>query len=161
MLRVCGQGRVSSTTFLIDYGAIILVITQDLMDGKVHIVNHQSAVKAVEANGLPIDIVVQVDVLVSFKGVFFTMYPFLVVMELSVECFLGSNFLMKNAAIIDYTEQSLLLGKGNKNKIPLGESRCKGTKAMTNVIVSQNVAIALCTVQNQDSTLQALQLGLI
>ena len=62
---------------------------------------------------------------------------------------LGSHFFTKNAAIIDYTEQSLLLGKGNKIKILLGESGSNGTKAMTNVIVSQNVAIVLCTVQNQ------------
>lgn len=88
LLCVCGQAGVSPTTFLIDYGATISMIRQDVMDGKVPIVNHQSDIKTIEANGLPIDIVGQVDVLVSFKGGFSTMYTsFAVVMELSVECF--------------------------------------------------------------------------
>ena len=53
----------------------------------------------------------QVDILVSFKGGFSTMYTFVVVAELLEECLLGSDFLINHAPIIDYTEQLLLLGK--------------------------------------------------
>lgn len=59
----------------------------------------------------------------SFKGGFSTTHTFVVVKELPVQCFLGSDFLMKHAAIINYAEQCLLVGKGNQFKTPLCESR--------------------------------------
>ena len=87
------------------------------------------------------------------------MHTFVVVAELPVECLLGSDFLMKHATIIDYKGQCLLLGKGNKVKIPLCESGPIGMKAMVNVTVSQNVTIALHIVHKLmlqlDSTYQA------
>lgn len=51
------------------------------------------------------------DVLLSFNGGISTMPTFVVVAELPVGCLLGSHFLIKHAAIIEYTEQCLLLGK--------------------------------------------------
>ena len=108
---MCGQVGVSLTTLIIHSGAMISVTRQDVMDGRVPNVSHQLAVQAVGANGLPIDIVGQVDVLVSFKGGFSTLHTFVVVAELLEECLLGSDFLINHAPIIDYTEQLLLLGK--------------------------------------------------
>ena len=91
------------------------------------------------------------------------MHAFVVVMALPVECLLRSDFLMIYAAIIDYTKQHLLLANSNKVKTPLCESGPIDTKAIANVIVLQNVTIAVCTVQKLmvqlNSTFQPSQIG--
>lgn len=162
VLRVSGQAGVSPISFLVDSGATISVIKRDVIHDRLAIKERPSTIAAVGANGLPIDIVGEADVPVSLGGGFSVSHTFAVVTESPVQCLLGSDFLTKHAAVIDYANQWLLLGKSRQFKIPLGVSKPHKT---ANVSILQDVCLQPRTTRiitgQLDRTFPPSQIGLV
>ena len=68
----------------------------------------------VGANGLPLDVLGQVSILVSLSGYRVT-HTFCVVNGLTVEGLLGADFLEKHRAVIDFADHRLTLGTQGDN----------------------------------------------
>ena len=63
VLRVNGQAGVSPLSFLVGFGATIFVIKWNVLHDGLTIKERPSIIAAIGANGLPIDIVGEADVL--------------------------------------------------------------------------------------------------
>ena len=103
---------------LIDSGASVSVIRQDSLPGRTTIT--PQSCDTIVANGLQMSLVGQTELMVSLQGGFSVPHNFHVAKELSVECLLGSDFLQRHAAVINYAEQTMTLGSNMKYIVPLG-----------------------------------------
>ena len=72
----------------------------------------------VAADGLPLEVVGKVEIPVAL-GDFRTNQDFTVVKNLSVECILGADFLVKHGAVIDCKESTLALGNDIRCEVPI------------------------------------------
>ena len=112
------------TRFLLDTGAAMSVVCWDALPEE-----HQSQVvsvhsQAVGANGLPLDIMGQVQLPISI-GTFDCKQSFLVVRKLTVLCLLGADFLRDQAAIINCKESRLSLGAENQCHVLIDTGRAR------------------------------------
>ena len=162
VLLVNGQAGMSPISFLVDSGATISVIKRDVLHDGLTIKERPLIIAAIGANGLPIDIVGEAYVPVSLGGEFSVSNTFAVVTELLVQCLLGSDFLAKHAAVIDYANQWLLLGKSWQFKIPLEVSKLH---KMAHVNIVQDICLQPRTTQiitgQLDRTFPPSQIGLV
>ena len=73
---------------------------------------------AVGANGLPLDVPGQTTLTVSL-GPFKSEQEFLVIRNLTVECLLDVDFLMKHGAVMDCRTSTLTLGNTSRFEVPM------------------------------------------
>ena len=165
ILRIDGLVGVVPTTFLIDSGASISAIKEQILPPNIEVVGRQPSTNIVGANGSPIDVVGQLDISVSVTSEFSTMHTFMVVKDLNVDCLLGSDFLMKHGAIINYADQVLTLGKDKPINVPLNQSLPVLPLPLATVVLPKNITVAPRTVQTLSAILDtkypSLTVGLV
>ena len=124
VLKITGILGHSPVTFLLDSGATISVVRLDALTADFRSqITTSRLTTPVGANGSPLDMVGQVKIPVTI-GRFSTEQVFTVVNTLTVDCLLGSDFLISHEVLIDYKNGTVSL-KGNV--IPFSMSNCNTT----------------------------------
>ena len=140
VLRINGLLGHSPVTFLLDSGATISVVRLDTLTAELRSqITTNGLTAPIGANGSPLDMVGQVKIQVTI-GNFHTEQVFIVVNTLTVDCLLGSDFLVAQEVIIDYKKGTVLI-KGNE--IPFN---------MTNGIATSNYEIGSRVVSASQTT---------
>ena len=140
VLRINGLLGHSPVTFLLDSGATISVVRLDTLTAELRSqITTNGLTAPIGANGSPLDMVGQVKIQVTI-GNFHTEQVFIVVNTLTVDCLLGSDFLVAQEVIIDYKKGTVLI-KGNE--IPFN---------MTNGIATSNFEIGSRVVSASQTT---------
>ena len=113
VLRINGLFGHSPVTFLLDSGAAISVVRFDTLTADLrNKITTTGFTAPIGVNGSPLDMVGQVKIQVTI-GNFHTEQVFTVVNTLTVDCLLGSDFLISQAVIFDYKKCTVVI-KGNK-----------------------------------------------
>ena len=102
---------------MLDSGAAVSVVRYEFLADKQRQRLSKSA-GAVGANGLPLDVAGQTTLTVSL-GSFKSEQEFLVIRNLTVECLLGADFLMKHGAVMDCRTSTLSLGNTSRFEVPM------------------------------------------
>ena len=109
----------TSTRFLLDSGAAVSVVHYDSLDECWrHRIKDDVAQNTVAADGLPLEVVGHIGIPISL-GKFGADNEFTVVKNLSVECILGADFLVRHDAVIDCRENTLALGDNLRCEVPI------------------------------------------
>ena len=109
----------TSTRFLLDSGAAVSVVRYDSLDECWRQrIKDDVAQNTVAADGLPLEVVGHIGIPVSL-GKFGADHEFTVVKNLSVECILGADFLVRHDAVIDCRENTLALGDNPRCEVPI------------------------------------------
>ena len=109
----------TSTRFLLDSGAAVSVVHYDSLDECWrHRIKDDVAQNTVAADGLPLEVVGHIGIPISL-GKFGADNEFTVVKNLSVECILGADFLVRYDAVIDCRENTLALGDNLRCEVPI------------------------------------------
>eukprot|EP00731_Ephydatia_muelleri_P006855 Em0003g1103a len=115
---VAADGNVGkrSVNMLLDSGAAVSVIRSGVLEDKSRNLVMATSRTAIGANGLPLNVMGQVDLDICL-GNFRTVHTFIVVRDLTFECILGADFLKVNKAVMDFRNNTLHLGNSTI-KIP-------------------------------------------
>ena len=101
----------SPARFLLDSGAGVSVVRYDALESCwQNRIAQDGPQNAIAANGLPLEVMGRVKIRITL-GEFQADQVFTVVKELSVECILGADFLVKHAAVIDCKARTLAVGE--------------------------------------------------
>ena len=107
----------SPIRFLLDYGAAVSVKKQESLPKQSHSDITETKTSAVTANGSHLNIIGQITLAVSMEQ-FTCDHTFVVINNLTVDCLLGADFLMKHETILDCQDGRLMLGT---HTIPIHE----------------------------------------
>ena len=109
----------TSTRFLLDSGAAVSVVRYDFItDNWRNEITKDEAQNTIAADGLSLPVISNLTIPVVL-GEFRTEHRFTVVGNLSVECILGADFLVKHSAVIDCKANTLVLGKVRRITVPI------------------------------------------
>ena len=154
ILRINGLLDHSPVTYLLDSGAAISVVRFDALTTELKTqVTTTGLTAPVGANGSPLDMVGQVKIQVTI-GSFHTEQVFTVVKSLTVDCLLGSDFLIAQEVIIDYKNRTVLI-KGNELPFTMNHG-----VAMTNHVVCDGLVSASETTTIPGRTIQLINVSL-
>ena len=110
ILRAKGAMGNLPMEFLLDSGAAVSVVRHGALN--VHYqsqINNSSTLTAFTANGASLNILVQVDLPVTI-GKFKCVHTFIVADNVTVDCILGADCLMRYGAVIDCKECTITMG---------------------------------------------------
>ena len=108
VLQVEGSVGSSCVKFLVDSGAAGSAIDRALLPRDIHHRINPSSSETIGANGMPLDVVGRIPLEVTL-GEFRQTHDFVVVRNLSVDCLLGADFLLRHGAVVDCTSRRLSL----------------------------------------------------
>ena len=108
LLQVEGSVGSSCVTFLIDSGAAVSAIDQDMIPQDIYDQITPSSSDTIGANGVPLDVVGRIPLEVTLRD-FRKTQDVVVIRNLSVGCLLGADFLCRHGAIVDCTSRRLTL----------------------------------------------------
>ena len=138
ILRINGLLDHSPVTFLLDSGAAISVVRLDTLTSKLKSQITTTGLTApVGADGSPLDMVGQVKVRVTIGNVH-AKQVFTVVNTLTVDCLLGSDFLIAQEVVIDYKKGTALI-KGNEIPFTMNQGIATTSHAVDNGFVSASL----------------------
>ena len=106
---------------LVDSGAAISVVRNDVLSDSCRKKMTMAQKTAVGANGLPLKIMGQVAVKISL-GTFQAIQTLAVVQDLTFECILGADFLSGNKAVMDFRTNTLHLGNHTTITVPASQT---------------------------------------
>ena len=154
VLRLNGLLGHSPVTFLLDSGATISVVRFNTLTADLRNKIMTTGLTApIGANGSPLDMVGQVKIQVTI-GNFHTEQVFTVVNTLTVDCLLGSDFLISQEVIIDYKKCTVVI---RGNEIPFNMTNGIAT---TNHKICSRVVSASQTTTIPGRTIQLLTVSL-
>ena len=104
------EGSVGSNSvkFLVDSGAAVSAVDQAILPPDIHRRINPSSSETIGANGMPLDVVGQIPLEVTL-GEFRQTQDFVVVRNLSVDCLLGADFLLRHGAVVDCASRQLVV----------------------------------------------------
>ena len=125
-------------TFLLDSGAAISVVRLDTLTSELKSQITTTGLTApVGADGSPLDMVGQVKVQVTIGNIH-AEQVFTVVNTLTVDCLLGSDFLIAQEVVIDYKKGTALI-KGNEIPFTMNQGIATTSHAVGNGFVSASL----------------------
>ena len=140
IVRVAGLLGQSSVRFVLDSGAAVSVVDYGVVEKPYgDLIQKEGVTTAVGANGLPLNVVGKVHLPVKL-GNFQQDQEFLVAKNLSVECLLGADFLVRSEAILDCKAGRLSL-KGAVVPITMGSSMTPSDTPVMSVQVTETVEV--------------------
>ena len=140
MLKVNGEVNRKELSVLIDSGATVSAISQEVV-GEPYIHRPESEhATTIGANGLPLDVVGHVTLPVAI-GDLNAQQDFVVVKNLSVDCLLGTDFLTAHKAVIDCGAQVLRIGGSNGSAVPFAVDSALPLSPHSLVSVLQTVEV--------------------
>ena len=148
-------------TFLLDSGATISVVRLDMLTADLRSqITTNELTTPIGANGSPLDMVGQVKILVTMGG-FSTEQVFTVVKTLTVDCLLGSDFLISKEVLIDYKYRTVTLkgnvipfSRTNSNAAPIKEACSRSVSAfMTTTIPGRTIQLLSVSLPREALTL--------
>ena len=108
MLQVHGMLGNDPIDFLVDSGAAVSVVTNDILPASISTRIIREAPHTVGANGSALDVLGRLEIPITL-GQFCAPHEFVVVRHLTVHCLLGMDFLHRYGAVIDCVKNTLSL----------------------------------------------------
>ena len=140
VLRINGLLGHSPVTFLLDSGATISVVRLDTLTTDLGSqITTTGLATPIGANGSPLDMIGQVKIPVTI-GSFHTEQVFTVVKTLTVDCLLGSDFLIAQEVVIDYKKGTVII---KENEIPFNMTN--GNAITSHKVCSRSVSASQTT----------------
>ena len=140
VLRINGLLGHSPVTFLLDSGATISVVRLDTLTTDLRSrITTTGLATPIGANGSPLDMIGQVKIPVTI-GSFHTEQVFTVVKTLTVDCLLGSDFLIAQEVVIDYKKGTVII---KENEIPFNMTN--GNAITSHKVCSRSVSASQTT----------------
>ena len=161
VLRINGLLGHSPVTFLLDSGATISVVRLDMLTADLRSqITTNELTTPIGANGSPLDMVGQMKIPVTMGG-FSTEQVFTVVKTLTVDCLLGSDFLISQEVLIDYKNGTVTLkgnvipfSRTNSNAAPIKEACSRSVSAfMTTTIPGRTIQLLSVSLPREALTL--------
>ena len=161
VLKITGLLGHSPVTFLLDSGATISVVRLDALTADFRSqITTSRLTTPVGANGSPLDMVGQVKIPVTI-GRFSTEQVFTVVNTLTVDCLLGSDFLISQEVLIDYKNGTVSLkgnvipfSMSNSNTTPIQEACSRSVSAFqTTTIPGRTIQLLSVSLPTEALTL--------
>ena len=137
-LQVHGMLGNDPIDILVDSGAAVSVVTNDILPASVRTRIIREAPHTVGANGSALDVLGRLEIPITL-GQFCASHEFVVVRHLTVQCLLGMDFLNRYGAVIDCVKNTLSLSPV-LNPLPL-ESKRNVPTIVSNVTISETVEI--------------------